>query len=127
MRTALAAPFLIMMSFATELATPSITDVRTYGHLTALPPQSPSPSLHFPDEPGLNSYLSLSITGTDFYHPDVLPVTQPKVSKQKASICLHGWGDIAGSLWAMEVPSGGTFEGLGMKSHQSWGMKSPRS
>jgi len=24
-------------SFATELATPTVTDVRTYGHLTALP------------------------------------------------------------------------------------------
>jgi len=25
-----------MTSFATELATPSVTDVRTYGHLTSL-------------------------------------------------------------------------------------------
>jgi len=37
--TALAAPVLITTSFATELATPSVTDVRTYvrtyGHLTA--------------------------------------------------------------------------------------------
>jgi len=33
--TALAAPILIMMSIAAELATPSITDERTYRHLTA--------------------------------------------------------------------------------------------
>ena len=33
--TALAAPVLIMTSFATELAMPSVTDVRYYGHLTA--------------------------------------------------------------------------------------------
>jgi len=34
--TALAAPVLIMTSFATELAMPSVTDVYvTYGHLTA--------------------------------------------------------------------------------------------
>jgi len=40
--TALAAPprshydvILIVTSIATELATPSVTDVRTYGHLTA--------------------------------------------------------------------------------------------
>jgi len=32
---ALTAPVLIMMSFAAELATPSVTDERTYGHLTA--------------------------------------------------------------------------------------------
>jgi len=32
---ALAAPVLIMTSFATKLATHSVTDVRTYGHLTA--------------------------------------------------------------------------------------------
>jgi len=36
--TALAAPVLIVTSFATELATPTVTDIRTYirtyGHLT---------------------------------------------------------------------------------------------
>ena len=33
--TVLAAPVLIMRSFATELATPSVTNERTDGHLTA--------------------------------------------------------------------------------------------